>query len=176
MTNQFWKWPTKNEFGWPFSPNNIFMLYCALFWYCAFIKYIPLLFSEIPQILFQYLFAALSISRLLHKYIPKDERDSKARKCFLLGYDQGTKGYQFYNTNLLKVFYSWDAKFCENDQVLEPDSNNKTYDYHCCRLFKLWGTTQEQPTNLSASEPIVRRSEWESNLQIYGESKRMHLK
>ena len=67
------------------------MLYCALFWYCAFIKYIPLLFSEIPQILFQYLFAALSISRLLHKYIPKDERDSKARKCFLLGYDQGTK-------------------------------------------------------------------------------------
>jgi len=52
-------------------------------------------------------------------HIPKDEReklDSKARKCIFLGYGQKTKGYWFYDTNHLKVFYSRDVEFCENDE------------------------------------------------------------
>jgi len=36
-----------------------------------------------------------------------------------------TKGYQLYDTNRLKVFYSRDVRFCENERVFEADKNSE---------------------------------------------------
>ena len=106
-------------------------------------------------------------------HIPKDEReklDSKARKCIFLGYGQGTKGYRLYDTIRLKVFYSRDVKFCEDNRVLEPESDGEN-DYHFVVDFSDGEVrSQEQPTSQPAAEPVLRRSERERRPpDFYGE-------
>jgi len=103
------------------------------------------------------------------RLVQRWELHSNVTKCVFLGYVQGTKGYWLNDTNHLKVFYSWDVKFCENDQVFEPDSNSET-DYHFVVHFSNCEVPGPANYSQSAAELVARRLEWERrSSDFYGE-------
>ena len=57
-----------------------------------------------------------------YAHIPKDKRgkfDVKTRKCILVGYGNGTKGYRLYHTGQQKIFHSHDMSFNEEEKTNE---------------------------------------------------------
>ena len=46
--------------------------------------------------------------------------DAKSKLCWFVRYPKGTRGYYFYNKSDVKVFVSTNAKFMEEEYILNP--------------------------------------------------------
>ena len=67
--------------------------------------------------------------RSAYAYISNEERcklDPKAKQCILHGYGTATKGYQLYDINYKRVFYSHDVVFDEGKSGFEKEETNET--------------------------------------------------
>ena len=47
-----------------------------------------------------------------------DKLDAKSELCWFVGYPKGTRGYNFYNKSDMKVFVSTNAKFMEEEYIM----------------------------------------------------------
>ena len=47
-----------------------------------------------------------------------DKLDVKSELCWFVGYPKGTRGYNFYNKSDMKVFVSTNAKFMEEEYIM----------------------------------------------------------
>ena len=47
-----------------------------------------------------------------------DKLDAKSELCWFVGYPKGTRGYNFYNKSYMKVFVSTNAKFMEEEYIM----------------------------------------------------------
>ena len=64
-----------------------------------------------------------------YAHISKEEwhkLDPKAKQCILLGYGTATKGYQLYDINNKRVFYSRDVVFDEGKSGFEKEETDET--------------------------------------------------
>ena len=68
-----------------------------------------------------------------YAHVPKDERqklDSKARKCFFLGYGTDTKGYRLYDPSRARIIHSRDVLFNELGAEVEKEKSEKEKSEH----------------------------------------------
>ena len=47
-----------------------------------------------------------------------DKLDAKSELCWFVGYPKGTRGYNFYDKSDMKVFVSTNAKFMEEEYII----------------------------------------------------------
>ena len=65
-----------------------------------------------------------------------DKLDAKLELCWFVGYPKGTRGYNFYNKSDMKVFVSTNAKFMEEENIMN----------HIIRDMNKWTEKTEFPS------------------------------
>ena len=116
----------------------------------------------------------------VYTHIEKDERskfDSKAKRCFLLGYGTETKGYRLYDVEKKRVIHSRNVVFKESeDRVTEIEQ--KEPEKRRLELENIEGNDDKTEDELDSEkdnaieeeaieEPVVRRSQREKQKPDY---------
>ena len=73
-----------------------------------------------------------------------DKLDAKSKLCWFVGYPKGTRGYNFYNKYDMKVFVSTNAKFMEEEYIMN----------HIIRDMNEWTKKTEFPSIQDKVVPV----------------------
>ena len=73
-----------------------------------------------------------------------DKLDTKSELCWFVGYPNGTRGYYFYNKYGMKIFVSTNAKFMEEEYIMN----------HIIRDMNEWTKKTEFPSIYDNVVPI----------------------
>ncbi|MCP4490581.1 MAG: DDE-type integrase/transposase/recombinase, partial [Gammaproteobacteria bacterium] len=88
-----------------------------------------------------------------YAHVPKDERkklDSKANKCWFLGYASSSKGYRLFDIKRGKVVVSRDVVFNENDQRQDKETSNSQKEQQPLKIEL--SSSEEEPLEEATEE------------------------